>query len=64
MKKSKPLGYICGTDPEDINLGATDVKIYPTLKALKKARKCYKECGVLSIKIDKVIVKQNLKGWV
>ena len=58
----KPLGYICGTDPTDISLGATDVRIYPTLKALKKDRECWRECGILSVQIDKVIVKQNLRG--
>lgn len=45
-------GYICGTDTTEINLGATDVIIYPSVAALKKKRKCWKECGILEIEVE------------
>lgn len=53
--KKKPIGYICATDPTDLWLGATDVKIYPTITALKKARKCWKECGIVALHAGEMV---------
>lgn len=46
-------GYICGTDTTDIHLGAKDVIIFPDIRSLKKARTCWKECGILEINLSK-----------
>lgn len=54
-KKKKPVGYICGTAPTDLWLGATDIIIYPTVKALKKARSCWKECGIMALYAGEMI---------
>ncbi len=53
----KSKGYICGTDPMDVTLGASDVVIYSSIKALKKKRSCWKECGILEIDLSKLTVK-------
>jgi len=46
----KPLyGYICGTDTLEVSLGATDVKIFPSVKELNSGHSCWKECGILKI---------------
>lgn len=45
-------GYICGTDITDVNLGATDVVIYPSIEELKKKRSCWEECGIVEIELD------------
>lgn len=55
MKKLK--GYICGTTPTDVNLGANDMVIFSSVKALKKARTCWKECGILEINLDELKYK-------
>lgn len=60
-KKVKPLGYICGTDPTDIHLGATDVVIFPTIKQLKKKRSCWKECGIYEVHLGVKKVKGTNK---
>ena len=52
---SKVIGFICGNDDLDLNLGATDVVIYPTIDALKKARKCVDECGVVEVLLGEVV---------
>ena len=52
---SKVVGYICGEDQTDISLGATDVVIYPTVEALKKKRTCWKECGIVEVKLGKFV---------
>lgn len=52
---SKVIGFICGNDELDLSLGATDVVIYPTIEALKKAKKCVDECGVVEVLLGEVI---------
>lgn len=52
---SKVIGFICGNDDLDLNLGATDVVIYPTIDVLKKARKCVDECGVVEVLLGEVV---------
>ncbi len=51
--KKKLKGYICGTDITDIFLGANDVKIYSSIKDLKKSRSCWKECGIVELDLSK-----------
>lgn len=59
----KLYGYICGTDTTDIWLGANDVRIYSSIKDLKKERTCWKECGIYRIPLDslKLVVKPTYK---
>lgn len=56
-------GYICGTDITDIYLGANDVKIFSSIEALKKARSCWEECGIIELDLSKYkyVVDKNLK---
>ncbi len=60
-KKKNVIGYICGTDPTDLHIGALDVKIYPTVKDLKKARKCWKECGIKEVLLGDTKIKGTSK---
>jgi hypothetical protein len=62
MKKPIKI-YLCGTDLTDLSLGATDVVMFPTLKSLKKNRKCLDECGYISCEINniKILKKPNFK---
>lgn len=64
MKKRIVKGYICGTDLQDISLGAKDVVIFPTVKFLKKKRSCWKECGILELNLSnaKYISKPGLNN--
>lgn len=52
---SKVIGFICGEDDTDLHLGATDVIIYPTVEALKEARKCWTTCGIVEVKLGEFI---------
>lgn len=60
MKKNKKV-YFCGTDLQDLSLGATDIVAYPSLKKLKEYRHCLDECGIISAEITNVkwLKKQN-----
>jgi hypothetical protein len=60
MAKKKLVGYICGTDVLEISLGATDIIIYPSITELKKKSKCWKECGIVEIKLYNL--KTKVKG--
>ena len=47
-------GYICGTDwSTELPNGAQDVKLYTSLKTLKRERTCWQECGIVELKITK-----------
>lgn len=61
MKKKLKV-YICGNDLLDLNLGATDVTLYPTMESLKSIKSCWKECGIIEIDLSnyKVKVKGSL----
>lgn len=61
MKKLK--GYICGNDPLDISIGATDIIIYPSIEALKKERTCWDECGIIEITIGEKFVVGSTQSW-
>lgn len=52
---SKVIGFICGNADLDLSLGATDVIIYPTVEALKNARQCWSECGIIAVELGEVI---------
>lgn len=63
MKSTKTKkSYICGVDWQHEVEECNDVKLYSTVNALKKDRKCWKECGIveLEIKVKKWIEPQNL----
>ena len=45
--------YIDGTDLE-CELGGTAVNFYPTLEELKEHKPCWKECGVVKVKLTVV----------
>lgn len=63
MKLSSQLKvYVCGTDLNDLSLGATDVVVHPSVNSLKKRRGCWKECGILELSIKpKVVLESKLK---
>ena len=50
---NKTYGYICGTTML-YELGNTDVTIYPTIKSLKDEHKCWKECGIAKIAVERI----------
>ncbi len=52
---SKVIGYICLTDELDVNLGAQDVVIYPSIDAIKAARQCTSECGIMEVLAGEVV---------
>jgi hypothetical protein len=54
--------YVCGVDFQHEIGECNDVKLFSSIKALKKARTCWKECGIveLEIKIKKWVEPQNL----
>lgn len=52
---SKVIGFICGEDDTDLNLGATDVVIYPTVESLKKKRTCWTTCGIVEVKLGEFV---------
>lgn len=50
--------YICGTDWNWEPIG--DIVFYPTIKALKKERKCWIQCGIIKVTmLPKVIRKED-----
>lgn len=61
MSKNKKIlkGYMCGYGPLELQLGATDVTIYPTIKSLKKNSPCWKACGILEISMKPKFVKKG-----
>lgn len=66
-KKDVQKAYICGIDWQcEIPFGANDVQLYSSVKALKKARTCWRECGIVELKIQlsKWVVKQDLLSCV
>lgn len=58
---AKIKAYMCQTDwNTDLPLGANDVKLYTSLKALKRARSCVKECGIVEVEVKlKRLVKKG-----
>lgn len=55
--------YVCGVDWEhEINHVPHRVGFFKTIIALKRAKKCWRRCGIveLSVKESKWVVKQNL----
>ena len=62
-KKQSKKAYTCGVNwqHELVDDNANYIEVFGSLKALKKARLCYKECGIveLEIKFKKWIKPQN-----
>jgi hypothetical protein len=65
IMKSKRKSYICMTDYQH-GLGECAIKVYPTIKSLKKACLCWKECGIveLEIRVKKIIERPPLSKGV
>ena len=61
-KKVSKISYICGVDWQHEVGECNDVQLYSSIKALKKARTCWEECGIveLEIKVKKWVEPQNL----
>jgi hypothetical protein len=57
------VGYMCGVDWQHELVGA-DCKIYYSLAQLKRARTCWKECGIVKVEVSlkKWMCPQNFKG--
>lgn len=50
--------YMCWTDWEHHTLSDADgTTFYPSIRALKKHRKCWKECGIIEVGI-------NFRQWI
>lgn len=60
-KKISKKSYVCGTDWQHEIEECNDVKLFSSVKALKKARQCWKECGIveLQITLNKWIEEQD-----
>ena len=57
-KKVSKKSYVCGVDwQHEIGEGPNDIKLYSSLKVLKKERTCWKECGIVELDI-------RVKKWV
>ena len=54
--------YVCGVDWQQEIGECNDIKLYSSVKALKKARTCWEECGIveLEIKVKKWVEPQDL----
>lgn len=52
--------YICGVDWEH-EIKDVPITIYPSVRALKKDRTCYHECGIveLEVKVKKWVQEQD-----
>jgi hypothetical protein len=61
-KRVSKKSYVCGVDWQHEIEECNDVKLYSSVKALKKARSCWEECGIveLDIRVKKWIYPQNL----
>jgi hypothetical protein len=61
-KKVSKKSYVCGVDWQHEIGECNDVKLFSSIKALKKARTCWEECGIveLEIKVKKWVEPQNL----
>jgi hypothetical protein len=60
MKKSKKVvkkSYVCGVDWQHEIGECNDVKLFSSVKALKKARTCWAECGIVELEL-------SVKKWV
>lgn len=58
----KKYYYMCSTDYlHELGEVMDGTEVYPTIKALKKQRMCWKECGISKVEIKKVktIVKSK-----
>ncbi len=58
MKKDYKVGYMDKTDYDwELSEASGGNVIYPSIKDLKAHRECYKECGIVRVKVffDKVI---------
>jgi nickel-dependent lactate racemase len=61
-KETSKKSYVCGIDWQHEIGECNDVKLYSSIKALKKARQCWEECGIveLEIKVKKWVEPQDL----
>lgn len=57
IKKPSKISYVCGVDWQEEIGECNDVKLYSSIEALKKARQCWQECGIVEIEI-------TVKKWV
>lgn len=54
------VGYMCKTDYDDEMGYASDgVRVFPSLRALKEARKCLDQCGIVKVRIQLLEVIQE-----
>ena len=62
MKKETKFVYVCG-NTWDFELGETDVLTYPDIEYLKEETDCWKECGIVKLKVTLEEVCVNPKPW-
>ena len=60
----KLKAYMCGTSTTDLHFEKPSVELYSSIKALKKERKCWRECGILELDLSKakLIFKGKMPG--
>jgi hypothetical protein len=63
MQKRSKLIYVCGTDWNHEVGEVSDVQMYASVAMLKKEKACWKECGIVELKVteSKWIVKENFE---
>lgn len=44
--------YICGTVSTDLYIGYESAEFFTSIKALKKKKSCWEECGILEVSIN------------
>ena len=57
MVKKGKKSYVCGVDWQHEIGECNDVTLYSSIKALKKARSCWPQCGIVELEI-------KVKKWV
>lgn len=56
-------GFMCKTDWDDeIGYASDGNSVYPSVDALKRARKCTNECGIVKVRVEFVEVVQT-EDW-
>jgi hypothetical protein len=61
--RTRVIGYMCGVDFDtELGLNADGNRVFPSVKALKRAMSCWKSCGIVEVEVRarRMVVKQDL----
>jgi hypothetical protein len=50
MSEKEYIVYTCGT-MWDVEVGHTNITVYPSIRALKCDRGCWEECGIVALRV-------------